>query len=173
MARDYRTFDIFHDCDELVLAVYEVTATMPAEERYGLQSQIRRAAVSVPANIVEGSTRWSDSDYCNFLIVARGSARECEYLLSLAKRLRFIAPEQSDGLGKRYSTVQAGLLAAIRRSRTTNATDDDCPSLRSSPSSPSFLSFPSSLSSLQFPEFPQSPSYAALLTSFSTCPSRI
>ena len=114
MARDYRTFDVFHESDALVLAVYGATALMPIHERYGLQSQIRKAAVSVSANIVEGSARWTDADYCNFLITARGSARECEYLLDLAVRLNLLESKWSDELRPRYSHVQAALLSAIR-----------------------------------------------------------
>jgi len=113
MSRDYRKFQVFLDADQLVDRVYEATARMPIEERYGLQSQIRRAAVSVPCNIVEGSTRGS-IEYARFLTIARGSARECEYLLRLSTRLKLIKATDAEPLGAQYSSLQARLLQASR-----------------------------------------------------------
>ena len=90
MARDYRKLVVFQLADELVLEVYRATAGFPAEEKFALQSQIRRAAISVPANIVEGSSRATTKDYVHFLVMALGSATEMSYLLSVSTRLNFM-----------------------------------------------------------------------------------
>ena len=87
MSRDHRQLKVFQLADELVLAVYPVTSRLPAEERYGLQSQIRRAAVGVAAALVEGSTRRTTRDYAHFVTIALGSASEVRYLLSVGRRL--------------------------------------------------------------------------------------
>jgi four helix bundle protein len=95
---DYREYDVFVCAHELVLSVYAATKPFPSDERYGLTSQIRRAAVSIPANIAEGSGRGSDGDFSRFLRIAIGSANEVEYLLQLSKDLGLVSMEAHEDL---------------------------------------------------------------------------
>jgi four helix bundle protein len=76
--------------DEIAILVYQLTADFPKEELYGLTAQMRRAAVSVPSNIVEGCARDSQADYLRFLYIAFGSLRELHYQTSLSIRLGFL-----------------------------------------------------------------------------------
>lgn len=79
-----------------MLRVYCLTARFPADERFGLVSQIRRAALSVPSKIAEGSKRQSRQEYARFLNIAEGSLAETEYLLMVSRDLGYVAKEQSD-----------------------------------------------------------------------------
>lgn len=74
---------------ELCEMVYEVTKKLPPDERFGLTSQLRRAAVSIPSNIAEGSQRKTEKDFANFLNIAQGSAVEVETQLELCLRMHF------------------------------------------------------------------------------------
>ena len=93
MGRDHLKLTVFHKADELAILVYRHTRSCTADERFGLRSQLRRAALSVPTNIVEGSARESRRDYVRFLDVAVGSAAETAYLLHVASRLEYVEGE--------------------------------------------------------------------------------
>ena len=88
--RDHHKLRAFEMADEVAVLVYQVTGGFPKEELYGLTSQMRRAAVSVPSNIVEGCARDSQADYLRFLVMAFGSLRELHYQIRLSKRLGFL-----------------------------------------------------------------------------------
>ena len=87
--RDHTKLRAFELADEVVLLIYRATREFPKEEMYGLTSQMRRAAVSVPSNIVEGCARESQAEYLRFLEIAFGSLRELHYQLGLSKRLGY------------------------------------------------------------------------------------
>lgn len=87
--RDHNKLQAFQLADESVLLIYKLTKIFPKEELYGLTSQMRRAAVSIPSNIVEGCSRETEAEYLRFLEIAFGSLRELHYQLSLAERLGF------------------------------------------------------------------------------------
>jgi four helix bundle protein len=107
MARDHRKLDVFHLADELAIGVYRKTRDFPIAERFGLQSQLRRAAVSIPSNIVEGCARTSELDCIRFLDIAFGSARELSYLLDISTRLGLLETSGATEL-----TIIAGRVAA-------------------------------------------------------------
>ncbi len=87
---NYKELKIWKDGCSLVKIVYKVTKNFPSSEMYGLVSQMRRAAVSVPSNIAEGTGRASDKDFSRFLKIANGSLFELETQLILAHELGFI-----------------------------------------------------------------------------------
>jgi len=89
--------------------VYRQTHRFPPQERYGLEAQIRRAAVSVPTNIVDGCARRSTKDDLSFIRIALGSASEVRYLFRLARRLGFVAPADGEALEARYGEFVRGL----------------------------------------------------------------
>jgi len=87
--RDHTKLRAFELADEVALLIYRATMEFPKKEIYGLNSQMRRAAVSVPSNIVEGCARESQAEYLRFLEIAFGSLREVHYQLGLSKRLGY------------------------------------------------------------------------------------
>src|SRR4030042_1884474 len=88
--RDHTKLRAFELADEIAVLIYKVTKGFPKDEIYGLTSQMRRAAVSVPSNIVEGCARESQIEYLRFLEIAFGSLRELHYQFTLASRLGYV-----------------------------------------------------------------------------------
>jgi four helix bundle protein len=107
--RDHRKLRVFVRADDLALRVYHVTRMLPVEERYGLQSQTRRAALSVAGNIVEGCARRTDKEYGHFVSIALGSAAETCYLFSVIRRLRMLPDDTCTPLENDYETLLKGL----------------------------------------------------------------
>ena len=95
------------------MVVYAASTKFPKEELYGLTQQMRRAAVSVAANIAEGSGRRTARDYLRFLYLARGSLREVEYYIHLAHRLGYISAENRDSLEAAVNAVGSALHGLI------------------------------------------------------------
>ncbi len=97
----------------LALSVYRLTATFPLSERYGLTSQLRRAATSVATNIAEGSKRDGNREYGRFLNIAEGSLAETEYLLMLSRDLGFAGQDEM-GIALGEVSSIAGMLHRLR-----------------------------------------------------------
>jgi four helix bundle protein len=95
----------------LVLAIYAATKTFPADERFGLTSQLRRAATSVPSNIAEGSRRRSKADFAHFLNIAEGSLGETEYLIIASRDLRYLTDQAAAALLSEIEQIGAMLYA--------------------------------------------------------------
>jgi four helix bundle protein len=111
MSRDHRKLRVFDLADDLVLEVYRITAGFPAEERYGLQTQLRRAALSTATNIVEGCARRTERDFANFINVSTGSAAETRYLVDVSIRLGFLSATEHQGTLERLDHLVAQLKA--------------------------------------------------------------
>ncbi len=112
----YSELIVWQKSMDLVTEIYKITATFPSEERFGLSSQARRAAVSVPSNIAEGHGRKSTASYLNFLSIAFGSLMELETQIQIAVRLNFIQEDkavalllQTDEIGKMLSGLKKSL----------------------------------------------------------------
>lgn len=112
--RNYKNIKVYQLADTLVLAIYELTRKFPKEELYGLTSQLRRAAVSIPTNIAEGASRQHEKDYVHFLYIARGSAAEVEYLIDLSSKLSYLGQPDHKRIGAMATEVAKMLMGLIR-----------------------------------------------------------
>ena len=112
--RDYRKIKAWQHSDKLVIEIYRVTQNFPQEEKFGLTSQLRRAAYSVPANIAEGANRESQKDYLRFLYISRASLSETDYFLHLAKELGYLNLEEHTRLNKMLLEARKTLYGLIK-----------------------------------------------------------
>ena len=114
MGASYRDLRVWQESIELVITVYEQTQTFPKQEIYGLTSQMRRAAVSVPSNIAEGKGRSTDRDRSMFFYHARASLLELETQIMIAQRLSYLSGEQSQMLIQAASRIGCMLNSLIQ-----------------------------------------------------------
>jgi four helix bundle protein len=114
--RPHERLEVWRDAMDLVEAVYRFSSQFPDSERFGLVSQIRRAAVSVPANIAEGAARRSTPEYLRFLSIARGSLSEVDTHVQIAERLKLASPNEavSDLIDRCFAKLTA-LMNALER----------------------------------------------------------
>jgi four helix bundle protein len=89
----YRDLNVWQKADELALESYKLTKKFPKDELYGITSQLRRAVLSVPTNIVEGYARKGDKELARFVNISLGSLAEVEYLLSFSRKLGYFTDE--------------------------------------------------------------------------------
>lgn len=115
--RDHTKLRAFQLADELAIHIYRISLNFPKEEMIGLTSQMRRCAVSVPSNIVEGSARESHSEYLRFLEIAFGSLRELHYQYGLAVKLGYISEYKTDNLESKLTEKEKVLGSLVRSLR--------------------------------------------------------
>jgi four helix bundle protein len=101
----YKDLIVWQKADVLALNIYQATKKFPKDELYGITSQLRRAALSVPTNIVEGYARKGDKELARFVNIAIGSLTETEYLLTFAQRLGYLAEQEYEQLDTLRSEV--------------------------------------------------------------------
>ena len=114
----HKDMDVWKVAMELVEEIYRLTKEFPKEEMYGLSSQLRRAAVSIPSNIAEGAARQTSKEYVHFLYIAQGSMSELETQLDIANRLRYVTAEsltKIEDLRERVGKMLYGLIRKLRR----------------------------------------------------------
>ena len=113
--RNFKELKVWQKSHDLTLEVYRITKNFPDSEKFGLTSQICRAAASVPTNIAEGCGRDGDRDFARFMIIAAGSASEVEYQLLLAKDLKYVNEETYSSLDTQVNEIKRMLNTFIQR----------------------------------------------------------
>ncbi|HTP33331.1 MAG TPA: four helix bundle protein [Candidatus Acidoferrales bacterium] len=113
--KDFHELKVWQKAHALTLAVYQITANFPRQEKYGLTSQLRRASSSIPANLAEGCGRNGDAEFVRFSSIAAGSASELEYHLLLACDLKLITREDHVELSQRTTELKRMLNVLMRR----------------------------------------------------------
>jgi four helix bundle protein len=101
----YTKLEVWERSMDFVVKLYEATQSFPKEEVYALTNQIRRAAVSIPSNIVEGRSKRGTKEFMHFINIASGSAAELDTQIQLAKRLVYLKPEKANGLLEELAVI--------------------------------------------------------------------
>jgi four helix bundle protein len=106
--------DVFKLSHSLTLEIFELTKTFPEEEKFGIISQMRRAAYSIPMNLMEGAHRLSSKEYRQFVGIAKGSTGEIKYQLLLVKDLKYIPEDMYSNLLSKYERVSQMLTKLVK-----------------------------------------------------------
>ena len=117
--RDFHKLDVWQKSHQFALALYRATRTFPKEELYGLTSQMRRAVLSIPANIAEGCGRNGDAEFTRFLHIAFGSASEMEFFLIVSRDLGYLSEDAYAELDGQVVEVKKMLAALIQRTQSS------------------------------------------------------
>lgn len=120
----YKDLDVYRKSIDFVVDIYKITESFPDSERFGLVSQLRRAAVSLPSNLAEGSGRNGKKELINFLHIARGSLFEIGTQLEISQRLGFVSQDDYDKLEERRATIQRMMNALISSLRKKGENHD-------------------------------------------------
>ena len=112
--RPHENLIVWKRAVDFVIDIYRTTGSFPNDERYGLTSQIRRSAVSIPANIAEGAGRKHDKEFARFLSIAQGSSSELETELLIAKKLRYLTEDVYSDLRKELDSIGQMLIGLER-----------------------------------------------------------
>ena len=115
--QNYKELQVWRKSHEISLSIYKITQSFPKEEVFGLVSQLRRASVSIPTNIAEGSGRFTQKDFASFLQISLGSSQEVEYLILLSKELNYITEAEFILLDKSIGEIKAMLISLIKKVR--------------------------------------------------------
>ena len=116
--QDFKRLEVWKKSHSLTLEIYRITSEIPRSELYGLTSQIRRSASSIPANIAEGCGRHGNAELTRFLHISMGSASELEYHILLARDLKYIAPDDYNDVSNRLIEIKRMLTGLTNRTRT-------------------------------------------------------
>jgi four helix bundle protein len=116
--RDYQKYEMWNEAHQVTLLVYnQIAPRIPRVEQFGLTSQMKRAACSVPLNIAEGCGRNSEKDFVHFLDMSLGSANELEYCLLLIKDLGYLETDEYNTLSRKINGIKAMLITLIKKIR--------------------------------------------------------
>ncbi len=119
--KDFRTLKVWEKAHTLTLAIYRATEKFPKQELYALTNQIQRAAVSVPTNIAEGCGKDSDAELKRYFVIAMGSSSELEYLLLLARDLKYLPEDSHQILNSDLTEVRRMLNAFIQKLKASTS----------------------------------------------------
>lgn len=115
--QNFKDLLLWQEAHKLALEIYEATKKFPKEELFGITSQIRRAAVSIPCNIAEGCGRYTSKDFANFLQIALGSTNETDYLMLLTKDLNYLSENNFVTFNEKINKIRAMNINLIEKVR--------------------------------------------------------